>query len=56
MSRRQPVTALRMPQELIDRVTDLAANLGLSRSDLVRQAVVAHLEQIDPATPVARNA
>lgn len=46
MSTRHPMTALRMPQELIDRVTRTAADLGVSRSDLVRQAVAAHLEEL----------
>ena len=55
MIRKYPIFNLRMSQELIDQVTNVAADLSLTRSELVRQAVVAHLERINTATKVGHN-
>jgi hypothetical protein len=36
--------SLRLPEEILDRLDDLAEELGLGRSALVRRAILAYLE------------
>jgi RHH-type rel operon transcriptional repressor/antitoxin RelB len=44
-----PMLAIRLPEEIEQRLADLAAKTGRSKSFYAREAILAHLEELEDA-------